>query len=78
MLLADSWISSFLKIRIEYPINFFVGISDKVVLANMKGPGIPFFEFDFPSGSDMLGDIKNGPMAAQRMEFELFSRLAAE
>lgn len=36
---------------------------------------MPVFEFDYPSGSDMLGDIRDGPMAAQRIEFELFSRL---
>lgn len=43
----------------------------------MKGAGAPVFEHDFPSGSDMMGDIISGPMAAERMEFELFSRLAA-
>jgi hypothetical protein len=41
----------------------------------MKGAGEPIFEHDFPSGSDMVGDIINGPRAAERMEFELFGRL---
>ena len=50
----------------------------QAVLANMKGVGMPVVEFDFPSGSDMLGDIRDGPMAAERMEFELFGRLAVE
>lgn len=47
------------------------------VLANMRGNGEPFFEHDFPPGLDMLGEIRDGPMAAERMEFELFSRLTA-
>ena len=42
----------------------------------MKGAGEPCFETDFPPGSDMMGDIRNGPKAAERMEFELFGRLA--
>jgi hypothetical protein len=50
----------------------------QAVLANMKGAGIPVFEFDFPPGSDIMGDIRGGPMASQRMEFELFSRLEVE
>jgi hypothetical protein len=41
----------------------------------MKGAGIPVFEFDFPPGSDIMGEIRGGPMAAERMEFELFGRL---
>ncbi len=49
----------------------------QAVLANMRGAGEPIFEHDFPSGSDMVGEILDGPMAAKRMEFELFSRLAA-
>jgi hypothetical protein len=32
---------------------------------------------DFPPGSDMMGQILRGPRAADRMEFELFGRLAA-
>jgi hypothetical protein len=48
----------------------------QAVLANMRGAGEPVFEFDFPPGSDMMGEIMEGPKAAERMEFELFSRLA--
>ncbi|KAF2185264.1 hypothetical protein K469DRAFT_726814 [Zopfia rhizophila CBS 207.26] len=36
------------------------------------------FEHDFPSGSDIVGDILHGPKAAERMEYELFSRLGAQ
>ena len=42
----------------------------------MKGAGEPHFEHDFPPGSDRLEDIRSGPKAAERMEFELFDRLA--
>jgi hypothetical protein len=49
----------------------------QAVLANMRGAGEPVFEHDFPPGSDMVGEILDGPMAAKRMEFELFARLAA-
>lgn len=42
----------------------------------MKGAGEPVFENDFPPGSDMIGEILDGPKAAERMEFELFTRLA--
>lgn len=42
----------------------------------MRGAGEPFFEIDFPPGSDMLSEIREGPKPAERMEFELFSRLA--
>jgi hypothetical protein len=44
----------------------------------MKGAGEPQFEHDFPPGSDIVGDILLGPKAAERMEFELFSRLGAQ
>jgi hypothetical protein len=50
----------------------------QAVLANMRGAGEPLFEHDFPPGSDIVGDILNGSKAAERMEFELFSRLAAQ
>ena len=49
----------------------------QAVLTNMKGAGEPIFEHDFPPGSDMMGQILRGPRAADRMEFELFGRLAA-
>jgi hypothetical protein len=42
----------------------------------MRGAGEPVFETDFPPGSDMMGEIMGGPKAADRMEFEFFSRLA--
>ena len=48
----------------------------QAVLANMRGDGEPVFENDFPPGSDMMGEILGGPKAAERIEFELFSRLA--
>jgi hypothetical protein len=44
-------------------------------LANMRGAGAPIFEDDFPPGTDQMGEILQGPMAKQRMEFELASRL---
>jgi hypothetical protein len=47
----------------------------QAVLANMKGAGEPIYEVDF-AGGDMMGEIRSGPKAADRMEFELFSRLA--
>lgn len=49
----------------------------QAVLANMRGTGEPRFEHDFPPGSDIVGDILHGPKSAERMEFELFNRLAA-
>ncbi|KAK0731142.1 hypothetical protein B0H67DRAFT_653743 [Lasiosphaeris hirsuta] len=48
----------------------------QAVLTNMKGAGEPCFKHDFPPGEDMMGEIRNGPKAAERMEFELFDRLA--
>lgn len=42
----------------------------------MRGAGESIFEHDFPSGSDMIGNILSGPKAAERMEFKLFNRLA--
>ena len=42
----------------------------------MKGVGEPVFEHQFDSGANIMGDIRNGPKAAERMEFEIFSRLA--
>jgi hypothetical protein len=50
----------------------------QAVLTNMRGAGEPVFEHDFPPGSDMMGYILSAPMAAERMEFELFGRLAAQ
>lgn len=45
------------------------------VLANMKEAGEPIFEHDFPPGTDMVKEILQGPVPAERMELELFSRL---
>lgn len=42
----------------------------------MRGAGEPSFEIDFPPGSDVLDEIREGPKAAERMEYELFSRFA--
>jgi hypothetical protein len=50
----------------------------QTVLVNMKGAGEPIFEHDFPPGSDMIGSILKGPKAAERMEFELFNRIATQ
>lgn len=48
----------------------------QAVLANVRGLGEPAFEHDFPPGTDMMGEIQSGPKAAERMDFELASRLA--
>ncbi|RWQ92055.1 HNH endonuclease-domain-containing protein [Paecilomyces variotii] len=48
---------------------------EQAVLCNMRGAGEPMWEFDFPPGSDMVGEILRGPLPAQRMEVELFERL---
>jgi hypothetical protein len=50
----------------------------QAVLVNMKGAGEPIFEHDFPPGSDIVGSILKGPKAAERMEFELFNRMAIQ
>lgn len=50
----------------------------QAVLTNMRGAGEPVFEHDFPPGSDMVGDILQGPRAGERMEFELFSRFGSQ
>ena len=44
----------------------------------MRGAGEPVFELGFPPGSDMMGEIMSGPQAAERMEVEMFSRLAVQ
>ncbi|KAG9235385.1 hypothetical protein BJ875DRAFT_504056 [Amylocarpus encephaloides] len=50
----------------------------QAVSTNMKGAEESVFEYDFPPGSDIFGNILEGPKAAKRMEFELFSRLATQ
>jgi hypothetical protein len=43
----------------------------------MRGAGEPVFEKNFPPGSDIVGEILNGPKSAESMEFEFLGRLAA-
>lgn len=50
---------------------------EQAVLCNVRGAGERVPEFDFPPGSDMMGEILAGPKAQERMEFELFTRLGA-
>ncbi len=50
----------------------------QAVIINMRGAGEPIFEHDFPPGSDIMGSILKGPKATERIEFELFNRMAAE
>jgi hypothetical protein len=50
----------------------------QAVLINMRGAGEPVFEHDFPPGSDIVGSILEGPKAAERMQYELSSRLASQ
>ncbi|KAL1860062.1 hypothetical protein Plec18170_002011 [Paecilomyces lecythidis] len=45
------------------------------VLANMKGAGEPLFEHDFPPGTDMIAEIREGPMPKERFETEIAARL---
>jgi hypothetical protein len=40
------------------------------VLANMRGAGEPVFEHDFPPGTDMMKEIREGPLAQERFELE--------
>ena len=47
----------------------------QAVLTNMRDIGEPQHEHDFPPGSDQIGQILAGPKPAERMEFELFTRL---
>lgn len=46
------------------------------MLAKVRGVSEPLSENDYPLGSDMVGDILRGPEGYERMEFELFNRLA--
>jgi hypothetical protein len=45
------------------------------VLANMRGVGEPVFEHDFPPGTDMITELREGPLAQERFELELSHRL---
>jgi hypothetical protein len=41
----------------------------------MRGAGEPIFEHEFPPGTDMMGEIREGPYAQERLEMEVASRL---
>jgi hypothetical protein len=41
----------------------------------MRGAGEPMYDFDFPPGTDMMGEIREGPQPVERMEVELYGRL---
>lgn len=43
----------------------------------MRGAGEPIFEHDFPPGTDMIREIREGPSAQERFEMEIASRLRA-
>lgn len=45
------------------------------VLANMRGAGEPTFEHDFPPGTDMMREIRDGPYPKERFEMEIAARL---
>ena len=47
------------------------------VLANMRGAGEPIFEHDFPPGTDMMKELREGPYAKERFELELEARLGS-
>ncbi|KAK9364953.1 hypothetical protein V1509DRAFT_661277 [Lipomyces kononenkoae] len=47
----------------------------QAVLANIRWAGEPVFDEDIPPGSDTMNAILSGPAPAERMEFELSSRL---
>ncbi|RPB03500.1 hypothetical protein L873DRAFT_1786923 [Choiromyces venosus 120613-1] len=47
------------------------------VLANVRGAGEPIFEHNFPPGTDMMIEIREGPYAQERLEMEFASRLRA-
>ena len=38
----------------------------------MRGQAKLLFEYDFPPGSHMIGEINDGQKAGERVEFELF------
>lgn len=45
------------------------------VLANTRGTGEPSFENDFPPGTDMMKEIREGPYPQEGLELELAARL---
>ena len=42
----------------------------QAVLANMRGQAELLFEYDFPPGSHMIGEINDGQKAGERVEFD--------
>lgn len=48
----------------------------QAVLAHMKGAGQKSWD-KLPDGGDIIGEIMEGPHAAERMELEMYSRLGA-
>ena len=44
------------------------------VLANMRGTGKPISEHDFPSGTDMVGEVGLGPYGKERLGIVKLSR----
>lgn len=41
----------------------------------MRGAGEPIFEHDFPPGTDIMGEMREGPYVQERFELELAARL---
>lgn len=41
----------------------------------VRGAREPVFEYDFPPGMDMMTEIREGPLAQERLELELACRL---
>ncbi|KAJ5899719.1 hypothetical protein N7495_004463 [Penicillium taxi] len=46
------------------------------ILVNMRGAGEPSWDDDFPPGRDVMRVIRSGPLPEERMEAELWDRLA--
>ncbi|KAI9762699.1 MAG: hypothetical protein M1840_001166 [Geoglossum simile] len=49
-------------------------VLDPSILVNVRGEGEPIFEHDFPPGTDMMKEIREGPYAQERFERELAAR----
>lgn len=53
----------------------------QAVFKNMRGAAgeqWPDWEYDFGEGGDMISEITHGPDSEERMELELFTRLAPQ
>ena len=57
-------------------MSFSDGTSDKPSSPIWEGLESLISSTTSPPGSDIMADIRDGPKAAERMEFELFDRLA--